>query len=340
MRKTNYIDDKTLKNYIEDESLTEVLAKKADKVRRDFYGNKVYLRGLIEVSNICKNDCYYCGIRRSKEDVTRYRLTQDEILSQARFGYKLGFRTLVLQGGEDPGFSRDFLVAIIKSLKKTFKDIAITLSLGERPYEDYEAFYKAGADRYLLREETSNPDHYKKLHPKAMSFENRKKCLRDLSEIGFQAGGGFMVDSPYQKTEDLIADIRFLEEIRPAMIGIGPFLVAHGTPFEDFSDGSFTKTLRLISILRLIFPYALIPATTALGTIDPRGRELGLRAGANVLMPNLSPARAKESYNLYDNKLNTGLEAAESKRRLEEEIRSYGYEAVDERGDVWGMDID
>lgn len=333
-REINHIDDETFKKWIEDESMTEILTQRADKIRREVYGNKVYLRGLIEVSNICKNDCYYCGIRKSNSHVNRYRLGKDEILSSARFGYQLGFRTFVMQGGEDPKFSQDFMVDVLKSIKSSYPDVAITLSLGERSYEDYKAFFDAGADRYLLREESSNPDHYDKLHPKEMKLKNRQECLYNLKKIGYQVGGGFMVESPFQKTEDLIADFRFLEKLEPDMVGIGPYLVSHDTPFRDFKNGSFTKTLRLVAILRIVFPYALIPATTALGTVNPKGRELGLKAGANVLMPNLSPKEAKKAYNLYDNKLNTGLEAAEAKKQLEREIASFGYRVVDERGDV------
>lgn len=334
MRQINHIDTETLKNWIEDESMTEILSKRADKIRREIYGNKVYIRGLIEVSNICKNDCFYCGIRRSNKDIARYRLGKREILSAAGFGYDLGFRTFVMQGGEDWAFTKDFMVDVISDIKEKYPDTAITLSLGERSFDDYKAFFDAGADRYLLREETSNPDHYKKLHPEVMELSSRQRCLYDLKKIGYQVGGGFMVDSPYQKTEDLIMDIRFLEKLEPDMIGIGPYLVSHDTPFKNFSDGSFTKTLRLVSILRIVFPYALIPATTALGTINPNGRRLGLMAGANVLMPNLTPGDVKKSYNLYDNKLNTGLEAAEAKKALEKEIASFGYQIVDDRGDV------
>lgn len=333
-RKINHIDTETLRKWIEDESMTDSLMKKADKIRKENYGNKVYIRGLIEVSNICKNDCYYCGIRKSNKNISRYRLGKDEILSAARFGYKLGFRTFVMQGGEDPHFTKEFMVDVLKSLKEKYKDVAITLSLGERTYDDYKAFFDAGADRYLLREESSNPSHYNKLHPDSMKLETRQECLRNLKKIGYQVGGGFMVDSPFQTTDDLIRDLRFLEKLEPDMIGIGPYLVSHDTPFKDYRDGSFTKTLRLVAILRIIFPYALIPATTALGTINPDGRRLGLMAGANVLMPNLTPQNEKRSYSLYDNKLNTGLEAAEAKKDLEKEIASFGYKIVDDRGDV------
>ena len=333
-REIKHIDSETLKNWIEDGSMTDSLMKKADYIRKENYGNKVYIRGLIEVSNICKNDCFYCGIRKSNGNISRYRLGKDEILSAAHFGYELGFRTFVMQGGEDPNFTKEFMVDVIKTIKEKYEDVAITLSLGERSYGDYKAFFDAGADRYLLREESSNPRHYKKLHPASMNLETRQECLKNLKKIGYQVGGGFMVDSPFQTTDDLIGDLRFLEELEPDMIGIGPYLVSHDTPFKNFIDGSFTKTLRLVAILRIIFPYALIPATTALGTINPDGRRLGLMAGANVLMPNLTPQNEKRSYSLYDNKLNTGLEAAEAKKDLEKEIASFGYQIVDDRGDV------
>lgn len=334
LKNNKYYDDKTLKRWIEDDSLTDELNKKADAIRREIYGDKVYVRGLIEFSNICKNDCYYCGIRKSNDKVERYRLTKDEIISCAKLGYQLGYRTFVLQGGEDGHFSDDVVVDIVKSIKDIHDDVAITLSLGERSYESYKRLYEAGADRYLLRQETSDKDHYQKLHPQSMSFENRRKALRDLKEIGFQVGGGFMVGSPYQTTESLIKDLRFLEELQPAMIGIGPYMTQHDTPFKDFPNGSFEMTLRLVSILRILFPYALIPATTALGTINPLGRERGLQAGANVLMPNLSPTMVREKYSLYDNKICTGDEAAECRACLELRIKNAGYEIVTDRGDV------
>lgn len=334
LKNNKYYDDKTLKRWIEDDSLTDELNKKADAIRREIYGDKVYVRGLIEFSNICKNDCYYCGIRKSNDRVERYRLTKEEIISCARLGYQLGYRTFVLQGGEDGHFNDDTVVDIVKSIKEIHDDVAITLSLGERSYESYKRLFEAGADRYLLRQETSDRDHYEKLHPQSMSFENRRKALRDLKKIGFQVGGGFMVGSPYQTTESLIKDLRFLEELEPAMIGIGPYMTQHDTPFKDFPNGSFEMTLRLVSILRILFPYALIPATTALGTINPLGRERGLQAGANVLMPNLSPTMVREKYSLYDNKICTGDEAAECRSCLELRIKNAGYEIVTDRGDV------
>lgn len=334
LKNTTFYDDSTLKKWIEDETLTEALNKRADAIRKEIYGDKVYVRGLIEFSNICKNDCYYCGIRKSNDKVDRYRLSEEDIIACAELGYKLGYRTFVLQGGEDGYFTDEIMVDIVKKIKALHDDIAITLSLGERSYESYKKLFDAGADRYLLREETSDKDHYQKLHPSSMSFEGRRNALKNLKEIGFQVGGGFMVGSPYQTTESIIKDLRFLEELQPAMIGIGPYMTQHDTPFKDFSNGSFEMTLRLVSILRILFPYALIPATTALGTINPLGRERGLQAGANVLMPNLSPTMVREKYSLYDNKICTGDEAAECRACLELRIKNAGYQIVTDRGDV------
>lgn len=329
-----YYDDETLKRWIEDDSLTDELNQKADKIRKEIYGDKVYVRGLIEFSNYCKNDCYYCGIRHSNKNVERYRLSKDQILECGDLGYRLGYRTFVMQGGDDPFYNDDLMVDIISSIKKNHPDVAITLSMGEKSKESYKKFYDAGADRYLLRQETSDLEHYRKLHPENMILDNRHKALFDLKEIGFQVGGGFMVDSPYQTTENIIKDLRFLEKLKPDMIGIGPFLTSKDTPFKDFQNGDFRKTLRLISILRILFPYALIPATTALGTINNLGREMGLKAGANVLMPNLSPTEVRENYQLYDNKICTGDEAAECKSCLENRVRNAGYEIVVDKGDV------
>ncbi len=334
LKNTEYYSDQTLKNWIENESINETLANKADTIRRNIYGNDVYIRGLIEFSNFCKNDCLYCGIRKSNKNVERYRLSPQEIIDCADIGYKLGFRTYVMQSGEDTYYTDDMIVKIVENIKSKHPDTAVTLSLGEKSYESYKKYYSAGADRYLLREETSDREHYSKLHPSFMSFDHRREALWQLKEIGYQVGGGFMVDSPYQTTENLISDLRFLQELEPDMIGIGPYLRSDGTPFKDFSDGSFTKTLRLVSILRILFPYALIPATTALGTINPLGREMGLKAGANVLMPNLSPTMYRKQYQLYDNKICTGDEAAECKACLSLRVDKSGYKIVTDKGDV------
>jgi len=297
----------------------------------------VYIRGLIEFTNYCKNNCYYCGIRCENAALSRYRLSQQEIMGCCETGYKLGFRTYVLQGGEDDYYKDEMLCAIISEIKTNYPDCAVTLSIGEKPYKSYKAYFEAGADRYLLRHETADDEHYKKLHPKSMSLQNRKECLWNLKEIGYQVGSGFMVGSPFQKTKHLIKDIRFLQELKPEMIGIGPFLTHSDTPFKDQKGGSLELTLRLLAILRLMFPNVLLPATTALGTISPDGRELGLKAGANVVMPNLSPVQVRKQYSLYDNKICTGEEAAECKGCLDRRVNAAGYRMVVSRGDFKGV---
>ncbi len=319
---------------IENDSAAEPLFAAADRVRRSIYGDEVYLRGLIEFTNYCKNNCYYCGIRAGNPNAVRYRLSQEEILACCEEGYSLGFRTFVLQGGEDPFFTDDRLCNVISAIRKRFSDCAITLSVGEKPKESYQAYFQAGANRYLLRHETADDAHYKKLHPGSMSPENRKRCLFNLKAIGFQVGSGFMVGSPGQTTENLVCDLRFLQQLRPDMIGIGPYLNHAQTPFAGSPDGSLWQTLRLISLLRLMFPYALIPATTALGTISPEGRELGLKAGANVVMPNLSPVGVRKLYDLYENKICTGEEAAQCRDCLARRVLKAGYRVVTAVGDV------
>ena len=313
--------------------ISEYAAKKAVEKRKAVYGNDVYIRGLIEVSNICKNDCYYCGIRRSNKKCERYRLTKEDILGSAKQGYELGFRTFVLQGGEDAVFTDEFLADIIKSLKFNHPDCAITLSLGERSFESYKTLKSAGADRYLLRHETADKEHYEKLHPKEMSYQNRMDCLKNLKSLGYQVGCGFMVGSPYQTSLTLAKDLKFIETFAPAMCGIGPYLTHKDTPFKDMPSGSLELTLYLLSIIRLIDPGILLPATTALGTVHPKGREMGISAGANVVMPNLSPVRVRKKYELYDNKICTGEEAAECKLCLTRRIQSVGYQIVTHRGD-------
>lgn len=329
----NY-DDEQLKILIEDETKTEELARRADTVRRKVYGDEVYVRGLIEFTNYCRNNCYYCGIRRDNREADRYRLSRQEILACAREGYALGYRTFVLQGGEDFHYTDEEICRIVSAIKEQHPECAVTLSVGERKRESYQAYFDAGADRFLLREETADSGHYRKLHPAEMDGENRKRCLWDLKEIGYQVGAGFMVGSPFQTTRHLIRDLRFLQELQPDMIGIGPFLTHAQTPFAAYENGSVTMTLRLISILRLLFPWALLPATTALGTIDPLGREKGLKAGANVLMPNLSPVAVRKKYELYDNKICTGDESAQCRSCLEKRVENAGYRIVTSRGDV------
>jgi biotin synthase len=331
------LTDAELSALLETDQYDQRLFQAADQVRREIYGTDVYIRGLIEFSNYCKNNCYYCGIRQGNKNLARYRLGRDEILSCCRTGHELGFRTFVLQGGEDPYYTDDMMCGIISDIKTQYPDCAVTLSLGEKPYESYKAFFGAGADRYLLRHETADEDHYRMLHPESMSARNRKECLWNLKKIGYQVGSGFMVGSPYQTVSHLIADLRFLRELEPAMIGIGPYLTHQDTPFKDQANGSLALTLRLVAILRLLFPYALIPATTALGTIAPDGRELGLRSGANVVMPNLSPTAFRKQYSLYDNKICTGDEAAECRMCLDRRVASAGYRIVVNRGDVKKM---
>ncbi|MBQ6152487.1 MAG: [Ruminococcus sp.] len=328
------LSDTELKVIINTNEYDEELFKAADQIRREHYGDKVYLRGLIEFTNYCKNNCLYCGLRAANHSLDRYRLSKEEILLCCEEGYALGYRTFVLQGGEDPYYTDDRMADIISSIRARFHDCAITLSIGELSRESYQRFFDAGANRYLLRHETASEEHYQKLHPDRMLLENRKRCLFALKEIGYQVGSGFMVGSPYQTTDHLIADLRFLQELSPDMIGIGPFIPHHETPFRDFQSGTAQLTLRMIAILRLMFPYALIPSTTALGTIDPQGREKGLKAGANVVMPNLSPVSVRKKYEIYDEKICTGEESAQCRGCLERRIELAGYRAVTDRGDV------
>ncbi|MBQ6907944.1 MAG: [Clostridia bacterium] len=288
----------------------------------------------IEISNICKNDCYYCGIRRSNKNCQRYRLSEEEILACCEEGEKLGFKTFVLQGGEDAFFTDEFLTDLIKKIKNRHKGCAVTLSLGERSRKSYELLKEAGADRYLLRHETADKAHYEKLHPKKMSFENRMNCLKTLKELGYQVGCGFMVGSPYQTAETIAKDLKFIEEFKPDMCGIGPFIPHKDTPFADKTAGTLEMTCYLLSIIRLIKPNILLPSTTALGTINEKGRELGILAGANVVMPNLSPVSVRKKYELYDNKICTGEESAECRRCLENRMKNIGYEIVTDRGDI------
>lgn len=317
----------------EDEACISYLFEQARDVAREHYGNEIFIRGLIEFTNYCKNDCYYCGIRRSNRKVSRYRLSKESILECVDEGYELGFRTFVLQGGEDAYFTDDKICEIIAEIKKRYPKCAVTLSIGEKNRESYEAYFKAGADRYLLRHETADDEHYKKLHPEELSLTHRKKCLQNLKEIGYQVGCGFMVGSPYQSVDSLYEDIRFIKEFHPHMVGIGPFIPQNDTPFGDKKAGTLDQTLRLLAIIRLIHPKVLLPATTALGTIHPLGRELGIKAGANVVMPNLSPKSVREKYKLYDNKICTGDEAAECRHCMEERMKKIGYKVVTNRGD-------
>ena len=315
------------------EEADEYLFKLARKRREEYYKKDVDIRGLIEYTNYCKNDCYYCGIRRSNGQAQRYRLTKDQILECCATGHDLGFRTFVLQGGEDGWFTQEKLEDIVRSIKKRYPDCALTLSIGERSFESYQRLFEAGADRYLLRHETAQEAHYRKLHPPELSAENRKECLRNLKKIGYQTGTGFMVGSPGQTPEQLAEDMLFIHELQPHMVGIGPFVPHHETPFAEEAGGTVELTLFMIGLLRLMQPKLLLPSTTALGTIDPLGREKGIQAGANVVMPNLSPTSVRKKYELYDNKICTGDEAAECRMCLNRRMESIGYELVTDRGD-------
>lgn len=334
LKDTQNLSDSELLTILYDDTINKELYIHADEVRKANYSTDVYIRGLIEFSNVCKNNCYYCGIRKDNTLVERYTLTKEQILECCKMGFELGYRTFVLQSGESNVYSNKDICDIVYSIKEKYPSCAVTLSIGEKSKESYQAYYNAGADRYLLRHETANSIHYGKLHPFSMSLNNRKQCLYNLKSIGYQVGSGFMVGSPYQTRENLLEDLRFLQNLKPDMIGIGTYITHKDTPFKDFPTGSLELTLKMISILRLMFPYALIPSTTALGTISSMGRELGLKAGANVVMPNLSPVMVRKKYQLYDNKICTGEEASECKDCLERRINSVGYNIVSNRGDV------
>ena len=310
-----------------------LLRDKAVAKRKEIYNNAVFVRGLIEISSYCKNNCYYCGIRGSNPKAERYRLAPEDILACCREGWALGFRTFVLQGGEDPWFTDERLCPLLRQIKAEFPDCAVTLSLGERSRESYQRLYDAGADRYLLRHETADQAHYEYLHPASLSWAHRMDCLRALKEIGYQVGCGFMVGSPGQTAWELAKDLKFIEEFRPAMCGIGPFIPHKDTPFGDKTAGSVELSCYLLSILRLIQPNLLLPATTALGTLDPLGREKGIQAGANVVMPNLSPVSVRKKYMLYDNKICTGEESAQCRGCLSARMAGIGYELAVDRGD-------
>lgn len=321
-------------DYIDNGEARQKLVDAAVALRRQYYGTDVYTRGLIEFTNYCKNDCYYCGIRCSNGNAIRYRLTKEDILECCDYGYGLGFRTFVLQGGEDPYFNDQRMVSIISSMKQQHPDCAITLSLGERSYDSYKKLKEAGADRYLLRHETADSDHYRQLHPENLSLQHRKQCLFDLKSLGYQVGAGMMIGSPGQTRKTLAKDLAFLKELEPQMVGMGPFIPHHDTKFAHSPSGSVDLTLFLLSIVRILLPKVLLPATTALGTADPKGREKGLAVGANVVMPNLSPLKNRKNYDLYDNKICTGDEAAECRICLAKRVASVGYQLVDHRGDA------
>lgn len=306
----------------------------ADQVRREVYGDAVYVRGLIEFCNICQNNCYYCGIRAANTGLSRYHLSKQEILSCCEEGYHLGMRTFVLQSGENSFYPDELICDIVAEIKSNYPDCAVTLSIGEKSRESYQAYYDAGATRYLLRHEAASEDLYHSLHPDSMSLKARKQCLFDLKDIGYQVGAGFMVGAPFQTLADLVTDLRFLQQLDPDMIGIGPYLTHAQTPFHTHPNGSLTLTLRLLAILRLMFPHALLPATTALATISEDGRKRGLKAGANVVMPNLSPVSKRQLYSIYENKKHTGTESARCIDELRIQISNTGYRMVTDIGNV------
>ncbi len=318
----------------QDTETTDYLANIARKIADKVYGKTVFIRGLIEISNICKNNCLYCGIRYGNKACVRYRLTPEEILDCIDEGYILGFRTFVLQGGEDNWFTDDVLCNMLRKIKSRYPDCAVTLSLGERGQTSYEKLRIAGADRYLLRHETADKQHYQQLHPKEMSFAYRMDCLQSLKQLGYQVGCGFMVGSPNQTIEHIAKDLKFIETFKPDMCGIGPFIPHKDTPFGNQSAGTLELTCFLLSIVRIIHPNVLLPATTALGSIDGQGREKGILSGANVVMPNLSPANVRDKYMLYNNKLSSGPEAAQNLQELKQRMAAIGYEVVVARGDV------
>ena len=319
-----------LDNLNEDDKI--YLVQKAHETRMKTYGDKVYMRGLIEFTNFCKKDCIYCGIRRSNKDADRYRLTMEDIMECVDIGDRLGYKTYVLQGGEDDYFTDERMVEIIKMIKSKYPNNAITLSLGERSYDSYKKMYEAGADRYLLRHETATKELYEKLHPGA-SFEERRQCLRNLKEIGYQIGAGFMVELPKQTNKDLVNDLLFVKELEPHMCGIGPFIPHKDTPLKNEKAGTVEKTTTMLALIRLLLPNVLLPSTTALGSIDPTGREKGIKAGGNVVMPNLSPTSVREKYSLYDGKICTGDEAAECRNCIEGRINKAGFKVEVTRGD-------
>lgn len=336
---THNLTDEELLSLIEntDPAADKALAEYGRMTAQKYYGKRVFLRGLIEFTNYCKNDCYYCGIRRSNTNAQRYRLTTEQILDCCKIGYDLGFRTFVLQGGEDPYYNDNAICDIVSSIRKSYPSCAITLSIGEKSYESYKKYFDCGANRYLLRHETADFSHYGKLHPKSMSAENRQRCLFDLKKIGYQVGCGIMVGSPYQTTKNIIDDLRFMQKLQPHMVGIGPFIPHRDTPFGNENQGSVTLTLRLLSIIRMILPKVLLPSTTALGTADNNGREMGILHGANVVMPNLSPTTVRNKYLLYDGKICTGDESAQCRVCLENRIKSIGYQVDMCRGDYIGL---
>ena len=305
----------------------------AREVSQTRFGKGIYVRALIEISSYCRNNCHYCGLRCSNSLAQRYRLTKDDILQCCREAAALGFNTFVLQGGEDPQQTDEWLADVVAAIRAEHPAKAITLSVGERSAAGYRMLRDAGADRYLLRHETANRVHYAHLHPQTMSLENRLECLYELKRLGYQVGSGMMIGSPGQTVEHLVEDLMFLDELQPQMIGIGPFIPAAGTPFAAELPGSVDDTLLLISLLRLRFPNALIPATTALATLSDDGTQRAIYAGANVVMPNVTPLHCRAKYAIYDNKKSNGSESAQQLDLLTVKLDKIGYYIDFSRGD-------
>ena len=326
LRERRTLDNEGLRELLEseDESLREELFRTAREVAVERFGHEIWLRALIEWSNVCRNDCYYCGIRRSNRTLPRYSLTKDEILSCCDLAWKLGVKTFVLQGGENPPAAEQ-LAETVAEMRASWPEAAISLSLGELSYDTYALLKRNGANRYLLRHETANPAHYARLHPAPMTLQHRLECISNLRELGYQVGMGMMVGSPGQTIDDLLADLRLIESFVPEMIGIGPFIPQRNTPFRDCTPGCAERTLRLYAILRLMLPQAWIPATTALATLRPDGRTAGILAGANVIMPNFTPASRRSAYALYEGKARPDAEAVETLNQLKQELDTIGY---------------
>ena len=309
------------------------LFEQARKTAFQYYSGRVFIRGLVEISNYCKNNCFYCGIRRDNHTLARYRLTPEVILACIQNGYSLGLRSFVMQGGEDPGFPDSTVIKIIREFRRSFPDASLTLSLGEKSREIYQQFFEAGADRYLLRHETASKAHYDRIHPPEMSFNARIQGLHDLTSVGFQTGAGFMVGSPFQTPEDLAHDLLFLKDLNPHMVGLGPFITQADTPFAQFPSGTAAETLVMLALTKLMLPKAMLPATTALVTLLEGNRKPAFDVGANVVMPNISPLNTRKLYNLYSGKLATGAESAEGLCILVEQIKAAGYTPEFSRGD-------
>ncbi len=322
-----------LKSAAHDIDVLKLLRNYAVRTAREQFGLGVYVRGLIEVSSYCRCDCLYCGLRRSNREAERYRLTADEILLSAQEGYRLGFRTFVLQGGEDGTHTDEWLTAIITALRTKYPDAAITLSLGERSEESYRKLKEAGANRYLLRHETANSELYERLHPAGRGLEHRLECLRSLKKLGYQVGMGMMIGVKGQSIEDIAQDLRLIYEMDCQMVGIGPFIPHKATPVGGEPAGDLNLTLAAVAIARLLLPHALIPSTTALATLSPTGRLEGILSGANVVMPNLSPSEVRKKYAIYENKASWGKEAAEGLEALDKELNTIGYHIDWSRGD-------